>query len=55
MASMTEVDPEGHLCKGDVALDDLEDPALVRVYIKALKTDGPIPPRSVCVYWQDRE
>ena len=24
--SMTEVHPEGHLCEGDVALDDLEDP-----------------------------
>ena len=37
--SMAEFDPEGHLCEGDVALDSLEDPAVVRVHIKASKTD----------------
>lgn len=39
VASMAEFDPEGHLCEGDVALDDLENPAVVRVHIKASKTD----------------
>ena len=39
MASMAEFDPEGHLCEGDVALDDLESPAVVWVHIKASKTD----------------
>ena len=36
---MVEFDPEGHLCEGNVALDDLEDAAVVRVHIKASKTD----------------
>lgn len=39
VASMAEFDPEGHLGEGDVALDKLEDPAVVRVHIKASKTD----------------
>ena len=39
VSSMAEFDSEGHLCEGDVALDCLEDPAVVRVHIKALKTD----------------
>lgn len=50
---LAEIDPEGHLCEGDVALDSLEIPLVVRVNIKASKTDGPVPPRSVCVYRQD--
>ena len=37
--SMAEFDSEGHLAEGDVALDGLEDPAVVRVHIKASKTD----------------
>ena len=47
--SMVEFDPQGHLCEGDVALDDLKDAAVVRVHIK----DRPILPRSVCVHCQD--
>ena len=39
VASMAEFDPEGHLCESDVALDRLKNPEVVRVHIKASKTD----------------
>lgn len=37
--SMREYDPEGHLSEGDVALDSQKNPSIVRVNIKASKTD----------------
>ena len=37
--SMREYDPEGHLSEGDVALDSQKNPSVVRVHIKASKTD----------------
>ena len=37
--SMREYDKEGHLSEGDVALDSRSNPSVVRVHIKALKTD----------------
>ena len=39
VASVAEFDPEGHLCEGDVALDKLKNPAVVRVHIEASKID----------------
>lgn len=39
MASTAKFDPEGLLCEGDVALDDLQNLAVVQVHIKASKTD----------------
>ena len=37
--SMTEYDKEGHLSEGDVAIDSRNNPTVVRVHIKASKTD----------------
>lgn len=37
--SSREYDPEGHLSEGDVSLDSQSDPSVVRVHIKASKTD----------------
>ena len=39
MPSMKEYDPEGHLSEGDVALDSQKNPTVVRVHVKASKTD----------------
>lgn len=46
--SLKEYDPKGHLSAGDVSLDSLSDLSIVRVFIKASKTD-PFR-RGVCVY-----
>lgn len=37
--SMREYDPEGHLSEGDVSLNSRSNPSVVRVHIKASKTD----------------
>lgn len=37
--SSKEYDPEAHLSEGDVSLDDVVKPSIVRVHIKASKTD----------------
>ena len=37
--SMSEYDPEGHLSEGDVSLDNLTEPSVVRIHIKASKMD----------------
>ena len=37
--SLKEYDPEGHLSEGDVTLNSQRDPSIVRVHIKASKTD----------------
>lgn len=39
LTSGQEYDPEADLSEGDVALDDLVNPTVVRVHIKASKTD----------------
>ena len=39
VSSMDEYDPEADLSEGDVSLDDLVNPTVVRVHIKASKTD----------------
>ena len=39
MTTSKEYDPEADLSEGDVALDDLVNPTMVRVHIKASKTD----------------
>ena len=36
---MREYDPEGHLSEGDVSLNSRSNPSVVRVHIKASKTD----------------
>ena len=36
---MTEYNPEGHLSEGDISLHSLTEPSVVRVHIKASKTD----------------
>lgn len=37
--SLKDYDPEAHLSEGDVALDNLMNPSVVRLHIKASKTD----------------
>lgn len=39
LVSQSEYDPETHLSEGDVALDSLVHPSVVRIHIKASKTD----------------
>ena len=39
VTSLADFDPEGHLCEEDVALDSQKNPSVVRVHIKASKTD----------------
>lgn len=39
VSSVSDYDPEAHLSEGDVALDRLSNPSVVRVHIKASKTD----------------
>ena len=37
--SMREYDPDGHLSEGDVSLDSQSEPSVIRIHIKASKTD----------------
>ena len=39
VSSVSDYDPEAHLSEGDVALDRLSNQSVVRVHIKASKTD----------------
>ena len=36
---MREYDPDGHLSEGDVSLDSQSEPSVIRIHIKASKTD----------------
>ena len=50
---MSKYDPESHLSEGDVSLDSLTEPLVVRIHTKASKTS--LLQRSICVPGKDRD